>query len=206
MLDLTKQESTLSSAFTRYQKIFNFLGIEGLFILGLGLGWILASFSQGEAFSTIALFLSGLGGLFVLAFLLYYLGAKRARLAGHNKTLSQAVDIRDSVRAFRLHGSQVPLWETRSNRSEVVVLDAKQGLLLPQTHNVILEHWSGPMIKLHLKNRDLKLAPQQLLQLREFELEEYNSQKYRLTIEPAELFTDEDVILLVHLISKDTPA
>jgi hypothetical protein len=199
MIDLTKQDSDNTSKFRRS---FNIIGAEGLFILGIGLGWIFSSMSISQYPSKIAYFLCGLGGLLCFAYLSYRFNLNRKSQIHRAKT-GRAVDINDSVKAYRLHGSQVPLWVSNSGRSETIVLTGKQSLLFPRSHSIILEHWEGPEIKLHLKNDSLSMAPQQILQLREHELESWDTEKIRLSIEPDEDFADEDVILLVHLISNN---
>jgi hypothetical protein len=195
MVDLTNSEGGFS--FYRYKKLFALIGIEGLFILGLGLGWVFAFTSISSPLPQLAFFLCALGGLLVLSYVLYHFTHNHFRKK--NLYTPNSIDLSDSIKAYKLHGTQVPLLQNHHLRSELVVISGKQSILVPKSQSIIIEHWSGPKMRVYLNNRSLAINSHQILQLPEQELEKWELQKFRLTIEPFEPFTDEDGILLIHL-------
>ena len=170
-------------------------------MFGMGLGWSLALFSLKAHLSTIPIFLLSTGFITLLAASGVFFWRSKLNLSGFQSR--SAIDIRDSIRAFRIHGAQVPLINRHSFRTEMICLSRKDSVLLPDNHRFIVEHWAGPGAQINLKSGALDLDSEQILYFDSSQLEKWEKGKMRLAIVPIDIRADEDLVLLLHIIPQE---
>ncbi len=138
---------------------------EGLVFVALSLGWALGSshFSKDPKIPIVVFFIMGLLGLFSSVIMKTTLGRK----SDSTRDPLRPVDLDDSFKAQKAYGSQPPLFDFSSFRTEVFTIEGTKRF--NWAHNVgqiLIEHWGGAELRVQNdEGREALLQGRQVLRL-----------------------------------------